>query len=37
MLSKSNLFGDIIVNVECTCGNTSRPNNLCDGSHWICK
>jgi len=37
MLSKSNLLGDINVNIECTCGNTSRPNNLCDGSHWMCK
>ena len=31
------LLGDILVNVECNCGNTARPNNLCDGSHWSCK
>ena len=31
------LVGDIYVNVECTCGNTNNPYNLCDGSHWSCK
>jgi len=31
------LIGDVYVNVECSCGNTSSPYNLCDGSHWSCK
>ena len=35
--SETNLLGDIYVNAECTCGNTSRPNNLCDGSYWLCR
>ena len=31
------LIGDVYVNVECSCGNTTSPFNLCNGSHWSCK
>lgn len=35
--SEIGFIGDIYVKIECTCGNTSNPNNLCDGSHWMCR
>ena len=30
-------IADIYVNVECTCGQTSNPYGICDGTHWNCR
>ena len=34
--SQIHMIGDVYAN-NCNCGNTSNPNNLCDGSHWMCR
>ena len=28
---------NIYVNVECSCGQTSNPYGICDGTHWSCR
>ena len=35
--SQIHMIGDVYANNSCNCGNTSNPNNLCDGSHWMCR
>lgn len=35
--SQIHMIGDVYANNICNCGNTSNPNNLCDGSHWMCR